>query len=89
MDRAYYLREKISKIKGFKVDLQVPIFNEFVVEAEKDFTVLEKKLMDQKIFPGIDLAKFYPDLKNRFLVCATETKTQEQLDTFVDAVGKI
>jgi glycine dehydrogenase subunit 1 len=83
MDRAYYLREQISKVKGFKVDLQTPIFNEFIVEAEKDFVTLESKLMAKKIFPGIDVTKFYPDMKNRFLVCATETKTKADLDRFV------
>jgi glycine dehydrogenase subunit 1 len=83
MDRAYYLREQISKIKGFKVDLQTPVFNEFVVESEKDFAMIEKKLLEKKIFPGIELNKFYPDMKNKFLVCATETKTPEDLDRFV------
>ena len=88
MARAYYLREKISKLPGFKVNTGVPIFNEFVVEAEKGFQAIEKKLAAQKIFPGIDLAMFYPEMKGKFLVCATETKTREDLDRFVEALSK-
>ncbi len=88
MDRAYYLREKISKLPGFKVNTGVPVFNEFVVEAEKGFAAVEKKLSAQKIFPGIDLSMFYPDMKNKFLVCVTETKTKEDLDRFVEALSK-
>ncbi len=84
LDRAYYLREKISKLPNFKVDTSLPIFNEFVVESKKEFGQIEKQLLAKKIFAGIDLSHFYPGMKNRFLVCATETKTQEQLDHFVE-----
>ncbi len=83
MDRASYLRRQISQVKGFKVLKDQPVFNEFVVTAEKSFDAIEKKLLDKKIFPGVPLEPFYPELKNQFLVCATETKTKEQLDTFV------
>ena len=44
--------------------------------------------MEDKIFPGIDLGRFYPEMKNRFLVCATETKTREELDRFVEALSR-
>ncbi len=88
MDRAYYLREKISKLKGFKVETSTPVFNEFVVRAEKGFAPLQEKLLKEKIFPGVDLGQFYPELKNSFLVCATETKTREDLDRYVEALSK-
>ena len=88
MDRAYYLREKISKLKGFEVDLEAPIFNEFVVKSQQPFSKIESKLLEKKIFPGVDLGQFYPEKKNQFLVCATDTKTQEGLDQFVEALKK-
>jgi glycine dehydrogenase subunit 1 len=88
MDRAYYLREQISKIKHFKVDLNAPIFNEFVVETEKPFAQIEEKLLKSKVYPGINLESFYPEMKNHFLVCATETKTQEDLDRFVEGLSQ-
>ncbi len=89
MDRAYYLRERIAKLKGYKVETDVPIFNEFVVTASKPFADIEKKLAAQKIFAGVNLSAFFPEMQNRFLVCATETKTKEDLDRFADALGKI
>lgn len=88
LDRSWYLREKISKLKGYSVDLSAPVFNEFIVSPEKPFSQIEKKLMEEKIFPGIDLGQFYPEMKNRFLVCATETKTREELDRFVEALSR-
>lgn len=89
LDRAYYLREKIAGIRGFKVETNLPIFNEFIVHSEKDFSQVEQKLLGKGIFAGIDLGKFYPDMKNKFLVCATETKTQEDLDRFVTTLKDI
>ncbi|OQA57434.1 MAG: putative glycine dehydrogenase (decarboxylating) subunit 1 [Candidatus Omnitrophica bacterium ADurb.Bin277] len=87
-DRASYLRERISKLGGFEVDLTAPIFNEFRVKSRKPFPQIEKRLMEGGIFPGVALEPFYPELKDEFLVCATETKTREELDRFVEALSR-
>ncbi len=88
MDRASYLREQISKIKGFKVDLNQPIFNEFVVFSDKPFAQIEAALLKKDIFVGVALEKDYPEMKNAFLVCATETKSKEALDAFAEALSQ-
>jgi glycine dehydrogenase subunit 1 len=54
-----------------------------VVTSEKPFSEIQASLVSQGILPGIDLNEFYPEMKNSFLVCATETKTKEDLDRFV------
>ncbi len=89
LDRANYLREEIAKLKGFRVAREAPIFNEFVVFSEKPFAEIEKKLIPQGILPGIDPSSFYPELKNAFIVCATETKSKEDLDRFAKALKEI
>lgn len=87
-DRACYLRSQISKLNGFEVDLEQPIFNEFRVKSQMPFAKIEEKLIAQNIFPGVALDGFYPEFKNQFLVCATETKSKEDLDRFVEALSK-
>ena len=87
-DRANYLRQKIAKLKHFEVDLTQSVFNEFRVKSNKPFSGIEAKLMAQGIFPGVALETFYPELKNQFLVCATETKSKEDLDKFAEALAK-
>ncbi|HQB94000.1 MAG TPA: glycine dehydrogenase, partial [Candidatus Omnitrophota bacterium] len=82
------LREKIAGIKGFEVAVSQPIFNEFVVKSPVPFAQIEKKLAAERIFPGVALETYYPELRNRFLVCATETKTREDLDRFAEALAK-
>ena len=59
-----------------------------MVTADKPYKEIEEKLLAQNILPGIDVGKYYPELKNAFLVCATETKTKDQLDEFVEALGQ-
>jgi len=87
-DRANYLRNKIAGLKSYEVDAMQPIFNEFRVKSKKPFAKLEEKLMAQGIFPGVALGTFYPELKDQFLVCATETKSKEDLDRFVEALAQ-
>ncbi|MCM8776468.1 MAG: aminomethyl-transferring glycine dehydrogenase subunit GcvPA, partial [Candidatus Omnitrophica bacterium] len=88
VDRSSYLRKKISELNGFETSLKCTIFNEFVVKSKKPFGQIVKVLSAQKIFPGIDLEPFYAEMKDHFLVCATETKTRQDLDRFVEALSK-
>jgi glycine dehydrogenase subunit 1 len=87
-DRAAYLKSQISNLRNFDVDTTVTSFNEFRVKSNKPFAKIEEKLMAQGIFPGVELASYYPELKDQFLVCATETKSREDLDRFVEALSK-
>jgi glycine dehydrogenase subunit 1 len=88
MDRAYYLRDEIAKLPSFQVNVSKPIFNEFVVKGKKSFSEIQAELLGKKILPGIALETFYPELKNEFLVCATETKNKTDLDFFVKELSK-
>jgi glycine dehydrogenase subunit 1 len=87
-DRANYLKSQISNLKSFEVDAAQPVFNEFRVRSKKPFSKIEEKLMAQGIFPGVAIEPFYPELKDQFLVCATETKSKEDLNRFVEALAK-
>ncbi|MSR76684.1 MAG: aminomethyl-transferring glycine dehydrogenase subunit GcvPA [Candidatus Omnitrophica bacterium] len=88
LDRAYYLRAEISKLPGFHVNVNLPIFNEFVVRSDKPFARISEILKSHLILPGINLDEFYPEMKNHFLVCATETKTKGDLDRYVEALSQ-
>lgn len=87
-DRANYLRSQISNLKNFEVDPAQTIFNEFRVKSNKPFAKIEEKLMARGIFPGVRFEPFYSELKDQFLVCATETKSKEDLDRFAEALAQ-
>lgn len=88
LDRAAYLRDKIAKIPGFSCDLKIPIFNEFVVRTPRPPASIEEQLIKKHILPGIALSRFYPELRDEMLVCATETKTRGMLDSFVEELAR-
>jgi glycine dehydrogenase subunit 1 len=58
-----------------------PHFHEFVLQTEEAPAAWSNRLMDAKIVGGIDLSKWYPELGNATLWCATEMITRENIDT--------
>ena len=45
-------------------------------------------LAKRGILGGLDLSELYPELGYALLVCATETKTQSDIDSYVTALGE-
>ena len=86
--RLSFLKCQISNLKNFEVDSAATIFNEFRVRSKKPFAAIESTLAAEGIFPGVALEPFYPEMKDQFLVCATETKSREDLDRFVEALAR-
>ena len=57
-----------------------PRFHEFVLQTEEPVESLAARLLDNKIIAGLPLAKWYPELGNATLWCATELTTRAQID---------
>ncbi len=57
-----------------------PRFNEFVLETSEAPEQLNARLLENKIIGGVSLKKWYPELGNATLWCATELTTKEQID---------
>jgi glycine dehydrogenase subunit 1 len=43
--------------------------------------------MDEKIVGGVELSRWYPELGNATLWCATEMITREQIDTAANVLA--
>jgi len=84
-DKSEYLKEKL-KMAGFRTGFQNPTFNEFVMEFPENFTATHRLLLDKKIVAGLPLKSFYPELTNHYLLCVTEVRTKEEMDTLVREV---
>ncbi len=89
LERAHRLAEKISRVKGFSVNTQVPFFNEFVVTCPVPAAQVIKQLETQGIAAGYDLGQLCPQMANCLLVCATEMRTGADLQAYADALGGI
>jgi glycine dehydrogenase subunit 1 len=64
-----------------------PRFHEFVLKTEEAPAGWSKRLMDEKIVGGIELSRWYPELKNATLWCATEVVTRETIDAAAKALA--
>jgi glycine dehydrogenase subunit 1 len=80
--KAAYAAKTLSAAPGAKLLFTgAPRFHEFVLETEEAPAAWSKRLLDEKIVGGIDLSRWYPELKNATLWCATEVIARENIDT--------
>ena len=85
-DKAYFLKQELEKA-GFKIPFNSEFFNEFVAIAPDGFEAKRKMLQkDKGIYAGIKLEKYYPELKNHYLFCATETIKKQDIENLIQEV---
>jgi glycine dehydrogenase subunit 1 len=86
--KADYAARKLSSQRSAKLLFQgAPRFNEFVLQTEESPAQWSQRLLDAKIAGGIDLGRWYPELNNATLWCATEIITREQIDAAANALA--
>jgi glycine dehydrogenase subunit 1 len=63
-------------------------FNEFVVRAEgKSPEEINKALLKKKIIGGLPLGRFYPELADSMLLCATEMTKRADMDALAEVLA--
>ncbi len=79
--KADYAARTLSAQAGARLLFDgAPHFHEFVLETEEAPAAWSQRLMEEKIVGGLELSRWYPELKNATLWCATEVVTREQID---------
>jgi glycine cleavage system P protein (glycine dehydrogenase) subunit 1 len=61
-------------------------FNEFVAKMENPEAV-NKALLKKRIIGGLPLGRFYPELKDSMLLCATEMTRKQDCDTVAEVLA--
>ena len=89
LKKAFYLKNKLAKIKGYSIQFHANTFNEFVVRCPEHAETVRDKLLEQNILAGLPLEKFYPELPNCLLLCATEVNTAEEINNLTDKLISI
>lgn len=84
-----YAREIFAEISGVTIPFSAPTFNEFVYETRLPAELLLSKLAASGIRGGVDLGRFYPEMKNRVLVCTTEMNSRSEIDSYADKLKAI
>ena len=76
------LVDKLTAIKGIERVFNRPVFHEAVLRLDIPVTDALRVLEAQGILGGYDLSEHYPQLGQCMLVCATETRTPEDIEQY-------
>ena len=79
----------LTRIKGVKLAFGGPRFHEAVLQLDRKVGDVLEGLAKRGIVGGYDLSHHYPDLGNALLVCATETRTDEDVAAYAAALAEV
>lgn len=83
LQKAHYLFEKITALKGYEAFFNGQFYNEFVIKCPKNPSEINAYLEDKRVVGGYNLTQKYPDMENCMLFCVTELNTKQQMDNLV------
>lgn len=83
------LLDRLTAIPGVERMFDAPVFHEAVIRLPQAAATVLEKLRHKGILGGFDLAPYYPALGDALLVCATETKTDADLDAYTEALAAV
>jgi glycine cleavage system P protein (glycine dehydrogenase) subunit 1 len=78
----------LTRVKGVRTAFNTPCFHEAVVILDRPVAPVLKELEANEILGGFNLSEHYPELGNALLVCATETKTAEDIESYATALSE-
>ena len=78
----------ISGIDGVARRFDSSFFHEAVLSLEVPAGKVVKSLLAEGIIAGYELETKFPELGNSLLVCTTETRTQEDLQRYAEALSR-
>lgn len=83
------LVDKLTAIKGVRRVFDRPVFHEAVLALDVPAGEALRALEAQGIIGGYNLTEHYPQLGQAILVCATETRTQGDIDLYAQHLERI
>jgi glycine dehydrogenase subunit 1 len=86
--RTREVADLLTALPGVEQVFDAPCFHEVVIRLPKPVAPVLAKLREQRINGGLDLSAHYPSLGQALLVCATETKTSDDLAHFARALAQ-
>jgi len=76
------LVERLTQIDGVEQYFSSPLFHEAVITLPRPVDEVLATLVWQDIVGGISLEQHYPEIENGLLVCATELRTDNEIERF-------
>ena len=79
----------LSGVQGVSKLFDRPFFHEAVFQFDRPVSDILQALSEQGIVGGVALENYYPELGNSLLVCATETRSAEDIAQYVESIARI
>jgi len=89
MARSSTLAETLTRLPGVRRAFNGARFHEAVLLLDRPVAPVLQALAALGIEGGFDLASHYPELGPALLVCATETRSDEDIAAYASALGEI
>jgi glycine dehydrogenase subunit 1 len=86
---ALKLAQQLTVLPGVKRRFSGPVFHEFVLRFNAPVGDVLQALKAQGILGGLALTQDYPELGDALLVCATETKHDDDLKRYAENMKRI
>jgi glycine dehydrogenase subunit 1 len=89
LGRSRELASAVANVAGLTLKSSAPFFNEFVVDTGRPAGEVLAALQERRILGGVDLGRFYPELKSCILMTATELTTSGDINALATALEEI
>ena len=89
MERSAQLVEALTRVPGVRLAFDAPRFHEAVLLLDRPVRGVLEALAARGIVGGCDVSADYPSLGNALLVCATETRTPRDIETYARALAEV
>jgi glycine dehydrogenase subunit 1 len=87
--RTQELVQALTRIPGVRSRFTGPRFHEAVISLDRPAQGVLDALAERGIVGGLDLGAYYPGLADSILVCATETKTAADIETYSETLADV
>lgn len=84
--RTRTLVERLTAIAGVERVHEGPFFHEALLRLPKPAQAVVEALADQRLLPGVALSEFWPERSHELLVCATEKRTDAEIERLAAAL---
>ena len=86
--RTRALVERLTQIEGVEQALPGPFFHEAVLRLPASATAVVERLAESRILAGVALGRFDDARENELLVCATEKRSEAEIERFARALSE-
>ncbi|MCS7304568.1 MAG: aminomethyl-transferring glycine dehydrogenase subunit GcvPA [Thermoguttaceae bacterium] len=89
LQKTHYALDLIRQTGQWQLPFDRPVFKEFVIRRPGlDMDALVSAAVEKRIFPGVPLGRWYPELADCLLVAVTEKRTKTEIDRWADLLAK-